>query len=464
MSRRDFRTPASLPLETTGRCIIVPNDSAWLGLLNAALLMLTEQWRYDQVETTDLTPEETAAIWYDIYVSTLTSNCEDCSDMLLRQNPTNPCQLERSDDNGETWVMFADVSLCMSGTPQPPETVEYPDDMRIEPVTGNLQYSLDGGETWYDYPTPTTLEPTQPYTPPRETPAGATDEERRCAAASSAAVALNQMYEQTYGAIAAGLANAWGTFSNFMNDLTDFVFGITYGQVWDIVKIIGLWEPIDFETNYAAPSLGSEAIDALTCLIYDNTTIDQNGHSQIDFGAVRDNVISELGINPGTAVWTHLNYLQEAGLERIADVGFGTTGCTCEDYGDIDYEPFLRSSGGSSLVHLGGNWWRATSRVTTGNHKLAWGYRRKSDLAEGACGRIYALRVASGPYTLDQFNPGMNNRDACSCSGVGGFGGATGNLVTGGFPSARHRGVDRFGDKASQFAIDFLLGPCTLPT
>lgn len=39
---------------------------------------------------------------------------EDCGEMpyLLRQNPDNPCQLQQSQDDGETWTLAYDHSLC----------------------------------------------------------------------------------------------------------------------------------------------------------------------------------------------------------------------------------------------------------------------------------------------------------------------------------------------------------------
>lgn len=132
MARRDFRTPASIPVETTGRCIVVPNSADWLGLLNAALLMLAQSWRYTQVEATDLTPEETANAWYAIYVQSLLSDCEGGM-FDVRQNGLMPCILEKQSGE-EGWVPFADLSLCSS--PLAPTV--------YDPVTGELEYASTG--------------------------------------------------------------------------------------------------------------------------------------------------------------------------------------------------------------------------------------------------------------------------------------------------------------------------------
>lgn len=371
MARRlnAWLTPDTATGATLSRCLTFPAEL--LPYVTGALSALTEPWRWEQFGT--MSPSE-AAYLSSAMLAQFLNECEGAN-VLLRQNTNEPCILERSDDNGVTWVQFADLSLCANPKPQ---TTTYPDYMRLNPVTGELEYSNDGGTTWYDYPTPVGTEPTQPWTPLRESQPGASDNERRCAAASSAAVSLAQMFSHTYGAIAAGLANTWGQFANFMNGLTDTIFGIQYGTVWDIVKIIGLWEPIDWETNYAAAELTSQQIDDLTCLIFEYTTIDGNGRAQADFGAIRDNVITTLGINPGTAVWTQLNYVQEAGLERMMDVGFGTVECgcgVCANYvDDLDGGPQsgthptpyngITEAWGSSIV--AGTWVDAAGRTGQG--------------------------------------------------------------------------------------------------
>lgn len=58
-----------------------------------------------------------AAQWFcELQMLLMTGNidCEEVDTMRLRQNPTNPCQLEQSFDNGASWSLAFDYSLCLS--------------------------------------------------------------------------------------------------------------------------------------------------------------------------------------------------------------------------------------------------------------------------------------------------------------------------------------------------------------
>ena len=291
MSRRDFRTPASLPVGTTGRCIVVPDNAQWLGLLNAALLMLTERWRYDQVEPTDLTPEETAAIWYDIYVSTLTSDCEDCPDMNCN-----------------------DVLACM--LPYLEASFYEDADIRLNPVTNAPQVSYDGGTTWSDIP----QSGNGTINAPQPTPtSGANDAAKICLASSRAALVIAEFYKQSFGAFTADLYNALGTANTFLQDVKMVLFNAIYSPYDGILEAAGFLTQ-DFETNYTAAELSSGALEDLLCLLVTYASVDASGVVTFDYGAVRDNVIADVGINPGTALWFLLGNMQEAGLNTAGSV------------------------------------------------------------------------------------------------------------------------------------------------
>jgi len=120
MVRRDFVTPSTLPETTIERCLSIPASQEWLGLINSALLFLTQEWRYEQIHSESLTPEETASAAYEIYVAYLNGVCAmDCADILacvpavgayqpftsgsLRANPTTG-EPEWSPDAGTTWL------------------------------------------------------------------------------------------------------------------------------------------------------------------------------------------------------------------------------------------------------------------------------------------------------------------------------------------------------------------------
>lgn len=58
---KPFLTPPSLPETTACRTLQIPDDKLWLGIFNSALLETIYWYNYEQVNDTDLTPEETAA-------------------------------------------------------------------------------------------------------------------------------------------------------------------------------------------------------------------------------------------------------------------------------------------------------------------------------------------------------------------------------------------------------------------
>jgi len=67
MVRKLFLTPPQMAIDDKAcRTLKIPNHKLWLGIFNAAILETTYWWNYEQVNDTDLSPEETAALCYDI--------------------------------------------------------------------------------------------------------------------------------------------------------------------------------------------------------------------------------------------------------------------------------------------------------------------------------------------------------------------------------------------------------------
>jgi hypothetical protein len=115
-----------------------------------------------------------AAKWQDVYEAALASGC---AQMDVRQNPTQPCILEKKSD--DTWEQFADLKLC------PPMFRNH---------GGKLQYSTDGGTTWQDV---TSEPPEQGTYSPKDTgtmqpPRGGSN--IPCLAARNAAECLHQLH------------------------------------------------------------------------------------------------------------------------------------------------------------------------------------------------------------------------------------------------------------------------------
>lgn len=63
MTVKTFITPPDIPTETDCATLQIPADKLWAGNLLNALLMLTQAWRWEQVNETDLTPAAAAEAW-----------------------------------------------------------------------------------------------------------------------------------------------------------------------------------------------------------------------------------------------------------------------------------------------------------------------------------------------------------------------------------------------------------------
>jgi hypothetical protein len=156
MPKKLFRTPTTLPEATQCRGLVMPASQEWLGLFAGALLEATHAWNYDQVESTDLTPEETAAKCYEIFTAWLDSECGG------------------------------------GGGPEECPAVALPTGQKIyrtSPTTGNWEV-LDpvDGETWSE-PTGEDAIPTPDARPE------ATEPEQECGAASNVVNALHDLYD-----------------------------------------------------------------------------------------------------------------------------------------------------------------------------------------------------------------------------------------------------------------------------
>jgi hypothetical protein len=108
MVRKTFICPPSWPAGWYTRCVRVPASQEWLAVYNRALLWLTEPVQWEQLNVTDLSPEECAAIAFGIYEEWLSGECSvDCEDVIaciqpliddiVRQGTYNVNQVDASD-------------------------------------------------------------------------------------------------------------------------------------------------------------------------------------------------------------------------------------------------------------------------------------------------------------------------------------------------------------------------------
>jgi len=75
MVRKLFIAPPDIPDDTVTRCLVIPYSQEWLGVINAALLLITEYWNYEQLYDTDLTPEQAATAGLLIYEQYANLDC-----------------------------------------------------------------------------------------------------------------------------------------------------------------------------------------------------------------------------------------------------------------------------------------------------------------------------------------------------------------------------------------------------
>lgn len=97
----------------------VPNDEQYISMLRGLLDTLT--WsRSFQHHPTENAAREVADTWLAAFNSHDISfqNCE-APMMILRQNPDNACQLQQSQDGGDTWSLAFDYSLCANNITVP---------------------------------------------------------------------------------------------------------------------------------------------------------------------------------------------------------------------------------------------------------------------------------------------------------------------------------------------------------
>lgn len=310
-----FITPAELPPTSYCRRLLIPNTPEWHGIISGLLLDLI--YPSNWVSDGGVDPQVAADAMYQMLLAFWASNCDE-DVMDIRQSPTNPCILEKTYD-GATWEPWADLSLCV------PE-------MRTDPATGKIQLSGDGGATWETVPdAPWPTAPGVPYAPEPTPQNGADDAAKRCNAAANAALGISELYRETFGAIGAGIMNNIIGLNYFMRDVNRTLFDLLYQDEYALIQAEDIASNYDSQ-YWQAPALDTAAMEALTCLLYDNATADAEGVVTFNYGAVVDNVIADLGVNPGTAVTLLLGYMAAPGLNSAGSIKAITNAdCLCDD-------------------------------------------------------------------------------------------------------------------------------------
>jgi len=221
--RADFLTPPDEGSGVTCRTLRTPSDKEWLGVFNSALLTLTEAWRWEQVNPTDLTPDEAVEICKTILNEFwLTSECGV---------PTQP--------GGAPFIGFNEFG-------------------EFEQL-----YEDGWGEPSGDY--------TVPPIPPRE---DGTDEDKRCLAAANAANVLKVLYEELTDAYAESLSTA-EALSNLLALLVIIIGSWLSLAVAAIVAIYRIMFQVVYETvEFVTSDYWTEDFNSrLQCALYECATV-----------------------------------------------------------------------------------------------------------------------------------------------------------------------------------------------
>jgi len=290
MVKRLFLTPPDLPETSVKRLIEIPDSQEWYGLLNRALLLLADPAQYEQVNDTDMTPDDVAIIWYEAYVQYLTDGCMNCCDILAHN-----------------------IAL------------EQADERRVE--DGIPQASYDGGETWVDIPD----DGVDAIVPPLTATDGATDDDKLCNASERATIVLAEFYKQTFGAYSAGRLNTISGVGRFIRNVSNFLLDIVKTAYAGTIADFILYSEYPYTDEFTDAELTDPNKEDLRCLLFTYASVDDSGIVTFDFGAVQTNMISDVGFNPGYALNMLIAWIGAAGLNRAGNVGTATSDECCDD-------------------------------------------------------------------------------------------------------------------------------------
>lgn len=224
---------------------------------------------------------------------------------------------------------------------------------QTDPATGLPKVSYDDGLTWDYFPSgaydPAMTDPIAPPPPPLEK---GSDDADRCYAAWNATDVIANFYQQTAGQAAAGLYNTILNVNKFLYELNQSLLRLIYPSEAQVAQALGFFN-FDWPTYASAPTLDSDAIDALRCLLYDNAEV-SSGVVSFDYETVTSTVESALGTNPGVAVHLLIGYMGQAGLNAAGGVQVNSSAdcSSCDEWTHVF--DFTVSNGGFTAAH--GTW------------------------------------------------------------------------------------------------------------
>lgn len=101
------------PPDTICVKVEVPNDFGHIAAFWSAIFELARWFNWER--DSEHRGKEVAAVWLRQYNAAREASCMD---YIVRQNPLNSCELQRSFDGGATWESWANLRLCAESTIQ----------------------------------------------------------------------------------------------------------------------------------------------------------------------------------------------------------------------------------------------------------------------------------------------------------------------------------------------------------
>lgn len=300
--------PYPPPAGTVCIPVNVPDDPQWIALFTGAIYRLSQQIWYDRDDAH--TAKAVAAVWADIYNSTLQS-AWGCGGMFdIRLKPGSHCIVQATMDGGVTWVDKLDMSAC------------WKNGIKYNPATGGLGWEVED-IGFYRFPEGAWVDNPVVYFPlPRERATG-TDEERMCDAAYAAAKVLQALYRQTWGVLINWANKGAFLIAQEMMDLADEILG---GST-PFDAMIGIAEELhEQESAFQDGGFPDSVLETVQNILFCNATVTDNRVSfdsagvRADFGAIGGTPYA--GLN-----FLILLYLGDDGLNAAGNINAGAGNC-----------------------------------------------------------------------------------------------------------------------------------------
>lgn len=281
-----YLTPDSVPVGRFCRTISIPDDPTWVGLVDGVLSALADPALWRQYGT--LTPEEAAQAWLEMIEGAWT--IEGCP-LDVRQSVAEPCILEKSDDNGATWVPFADLTLCAPS-------------ILVKP-TGQIMVGTGDGFGSYTYDPPGYYPPGAniwtDITPTADMVAQVNDS---CTAAANLAYVFRRVYEDMGTSLLAqpGIAELDLIF-DFASTVSA-IFKVAIPAETFFALGAGL---LAIQALYGFTALSDAQFHDLVCIIKPTLT-GTNGHWTVN-GAALSTALAAKVASAGPLPWSFINLI-----------------------------------------------------------------------------------------------------------------------------------------------------------